>query len=225
MGELRAFRYELTSNDYDRMVYTEARIGISLFDHYPTVQCTFLDYEHINQIVEDHRANTLVSKNFEFVAEIDGVGSLVELDQMVINKVTPVETPRGLTAQINMIPRFALMSAFFPECLMLSDYGLTISESIEEILDKMAVEYRPTIQFGARDVISCVSPRFLNMSYLDMIGKICDFHGLHYFMDFDKNLWVYPGFKLNPLEPTALTINKHSFKQSSLNLDTIVYLL
>ena len=220
--EIRKFLFSLTSTD-GAVSITDASLSFSLSEGYPYVTARSEHTEQISEFMERQYDGTLINRSFNFSVSLEGIKTIVKLDNLVVGRISPNETPFGYGASLSLIPRAAAYSTAYPGVFFRDKYTYTVKDLITEIYEDFNDKY-PSHKFngvifsGANNVIALIPPRFVQMTYFDMIRSVAKFHGLSTLIDFDSNIRIFSILSQNK---SAVLLGKHNIAQSDLTFDSL----
>lgn len=223
--ETRKFLFSLTSGGTPYSI-EGASLSFSLSEGYPYLTAQTVNAEQISEMMDAQYAGELINRVFAFDVNLIGIKPIIQLKNLVIGRIAPAETPFGYGASLSLLPRAAAYSTAYPGVFFRKHYNYTVSALIKEIYKDFNDRY-PTHKFnnfifsGAKDAVALPPPRFVQMSYLDMVRQVAGFHGLSTLIDFDSNLRVFSVLSKNP-KPVLL--GKHSIKDANLTFDSLQFL-
>lgn len=223
--EIRKFQFSLSTTG-GAVSIEDAALSFSLSEGYPYLTARTSNTEQISQFMDEQYDGTLINKSFAFSLSLQGIKTIVQLNNLVIGRITPNETPYGYGASLSLLPRAAAYSTAYPGVFFRDRYDYSVKGLVEEITDDFNARY-PSHEFnnvifsGANDLIALIPPRFVQMPYFEMIRSVCRFHGLSTLIDFDSNIRVFSVLTKNP---TAVLLGKHNVAQSDLMFDSLQYL-
>lgn len=220
--EQRKYTYSLSGQPV-----TDVSVSFSLYDSCPQISATLTQNEHISGLVDAYKAGQLLDRSFSLSIDIVGVKSMVKLDNLVITRLTARELPSGYFADATLLPKAAAFAVSYPSVFISNNYKLTVRGAITEVMNDFNARYPthriPSLVFESpRDPVCLVSPRFLQMSYMEMFKAIAARHGMVALIDLNSRLRV---FVPTVASSTTVRFNKHNVAESSLVLDSLQTLL
>lgn len=221
--EQRNFKFSLTIDSANYLIST-ATINFNLMEGYASINATLNKTEEISTITDMFIARTLTDKTCVFNFELVGVKKVLNIQDLTMYRFAPTEQIDGYIATATLIPKAAAICSITPSVFTSTNYKFTVKSMIEAIRSAYNAEF-PThplksLYYDALDTICCVTPRFLNMSYMDMFRQIVNFHGLNVLIDFDSTIRV---FSIIKAKTPAIMLNKHQVIESGVTNDTAQY--
>lgn len=220
--EQRKYRFSLSGQPV-----TDVSVSFSLYDSCPQINATLIQNDHISELVDAYKAGQLLDRSFSLSIDVVGVKSLAKLDNLVITRLNARETPAGYFASANLMPKAAAFALSYPAVYIGTNYKATVRGVINAIVSDFNSRY-PThsiksVMFeSAKDPVCVVSPRFLQVSYMDMFKTIASRHGMVALIDLHSRLRV---FVPTTASSTTVRFNKHNVAESSLVLDSLQTIL
>lgn len=220
--EQRKYNYSLS----DQPV-TDVSVSFSLYDSCPQINATLINNDKISALVDAYKAGQLLNRSFSLSINVVGMSSMAKLDNLVITRLNARETPSGYSASANLMPKAAAFAVSYPAVYISRNYRNTVRGAINEIVSDFNNRYpgsqiKSVIFESPKDPICLVSPRFLQVSYMEMFKRITERHGMIALIDLHSRLRV---FVPTTASATTVRFSKHNVAESSLVLDSLQTIL
>jgi len=206
------------------VLLTRASVSFDMFEGYPVVSCELPHNDQVSNIMAIRDSGGLLSYEGSLVIKLKGIKTLVELGNLVISRFTPYETESGYRASLSLAPAAAIYSATFPGSFYLNRFDVSIKESIQAVMNYYnsntlyASRRLQALIYEARDSVSLMATRFVNVSFFDMIREICKFHGLMAAMDMRQNIRVFSMLKSST---SSFYLSKFNVEVSNITVDAL----
>lgn len=202
---------------------TSLNVSLALTDGFPSVTANIVGTEEIAALVDRHAQGSLLDAVASLSISLSGIRSISNISNLTVTRVSPQETVDGYSATLHLMPRAAALATNYPGVFTSTNYRHTVKSLISAVVSDFnsrfgAGTFRSVLYEATKDPISIVAPRFVQVSYFDMLRDIAARHGLMLFIDFNSNLRVFTPTRKGS---TLVNINKHHIIESSLVLDTM----
>lgn len=219
----RGYIYSLVSGGETYLLHQTLSTSFGLLEGYPTISANLAENEQIAELLEAYNSGELLERVFTLRISLTGVKDLIQIPQLVITRLMPVESNSGYTAAIYLIPQAAAIASAYPATFSQESYQLTVSRLIGDIVAAYNTNYKnaqiSNILFESPvDPICFVAPRFLQLPYLEMVRTVAARHGMVALLDFDSRLRVFVPTRGSN---TSLSLGKHLVSESSLTVDSL----
>ncbi len=220
--ELRNYNFSL-GGTLGNQVISRASLNFDLTQGFPSLNVSLTDIDQIADLVDRGAAKTLIGEVFTFEINLPDIKKIVNLQKLIMSRVTPGEDIKGYTATGYLMPQAAAFLSAYPSVFTRTTYKWTVKGLVEEIVKDYNSNYpnfkvNRVIFESQVDPIALVAPRFPNIPYWGMIQQVVKKHGLVAILDFDSNIRIFSPITKTP---TKLRLSKHNVGNSNLTIDIL----